>query len=162
METNEERRPIPGYEEYTVSKDGTIFSKSGIPMKKHENQKGYYRARVYKDGRKRWVYNHQAVAKAYIPNPEGLYCINHKDENKKNNSVDNLEWCTLAYNLGYGTKPMKTGLANQRTKGHKVIHIVDGKEIYYPSINSASIDTNIGRRIITRQCETYGEWRYVK
>ena len=41
------------------------------------------------------------MAKAFIPNPDNLPCVNHKDENPSNNCVDNLEWCTYGYNLAY-------------------------------------------------------------
>ena len=153
-------RPIPFYDGYSVSADGTVFSKSGEPMKNHLTKKGYYRVRIYKDGRKQWLHVHKAVALAFLPNVDNLYCINHKDEDKLNNSVDNLEWCTLGYNLGYGTKPYKTGLANQRTKGHKVIRQVGDRDIHYPSVNAASIATGICRSIITKQCKSGGEWRY--
>lgn len=153
-------KPIPGYDGYTVSSDGIVYSKSGKPLSKHDTRKGYYRVKIYQNGRRHWLFVHKAVALAFIPNPDGLYCINHKDEDKKNNAVDNLEWCTLAYNLGYGTKPYKTGLANQRTKGHKVVRIIEGREVRYPSINAASIATGVCRSKITRQCKTNGEWRY--
>ena len=153
-------KPVPGYDGYSVLPDGTILSKDRRPMKNHEDHKGYYRVRVYKDGRKQWLHNHRAVAFAFIPNPGNLPCVNHKDEDKQNNCVDNLEWCTLEYNLGYGTKPYKTAVANQRTKGHEVIHLVHGREIKYPSVNAASIATNTSRRVITRQCRSSGEWRY--
>lgn len=155
-----DRWAIPGYEGYTVSRDGTIYSKDGTPMRNHETKKGYYRVRVYKDGRKQWLMNHRAVAITFIPNPDNLYCVNHKDEDKKNNHVENLEWCTLEYNLGYGTKPYRTGVANQKTKGHKVIRLLNGREVLYPSVNAASIATNVARSTITRMCKSSGEWRY--
>lgn len=46
---------------------------------------------------------HILVARAFIPNPDNLPEVNHKDENKSNNQVDNLEWCTRSYNMSYGT-----------------------------------------------------------
>ena len=49
------------------------------------------------------IYIHRLVAEAFIPNPSNLPVVNHKDENPKNNAVDNLEWCTTKYNLNYGT-----------------------------------------------------------
>lgn len=153
-------RPVPGYEEYSVSPDGVVYSKSHRPLSMHTSNKGYYRVRVYANKGKHWLYVHQAVAKAFLPNPGNLPCINHKDEIKTNNHVENLEWCTHAYNLKYGSKPSKIAAANQKYKGHKVIRTSNKTETFYPSINAASHITGICRSTITRQCRTAGEWRY--
>lgn len=50
---------------------------------------------------------HRIVAMAFIPNPNNLPQVNHKDENKKNNRLENLEWCTPRYNMEYGTRMNK-------------------------------------------------------
>lgn len=56
-----------------------------------------------KDGKMKHYKVHRLVAMAFIPNPNNLPIINHKDENPSNNNVNNLEWCTVAYNNAYGT-----------------------------------------------------------
>lgn len=64
----------------------------------------YYKVNIsYPDG-KRLVNVHRLVAEAFLPNPDKLPCINHKDEDKLNNCVDNLEWCSYIHNNNYGTR----------------------------------------------------------
>ena len=62
---------------------------------------------LYKNKSCKSYYIHRLVAEAFIPNPKNLPFINHKDENKQNNCVDNLEWCTQKYNINYGTSLKK-------------------------------------------------------
>lgn len=72
-----------------------------IPAQK---QNGYLQIAFRNGNKPRKHFNvHRLVAKAFIENPLNLPCINHKDENKTNNRVDNLEWCTAKYNNHYGT-----------------------------------------------------------
>jgi hypothetical protein len=62
---------------------------------------------------------HRLVAQAFIPNPDNLPCVNHKDENPKNNHVDNLEWCTNQYNVKYSAKPLSYEHKQKISLAHK-------------------------------------------
>lgn len=96
-------KPIPNYENYLVDENGNIFSKNiNRLLKQYENEKGYMYVRLSKnDIQKKW-FIHRCVACTFISNPNNLPQVNHKDENKKNNNVNNLEWCTNTYNQNYG------------------------------------------------------------
>ena len=69
----------------------------------HMHDKGYKIVSLTKDGKTKNVFVHRLVAEAFIDNPYNLPMVNHKDEDKTNNFVENLEWCTNKYNLSYGT-----------------------------------------------------------
>ena len=110
----EEWKSIPGYEGlYEVSSYGRIksleryrFNNGGIQLLKERimkplNYNGYKKVVLLKNGSKKIEYIHRLVAKLFIPNPDNLPCVNHKDEDKSNNRVDNLEWCTVKYNSNY-------------------------------------------------------------
>ena len=88
---------------YEVSNLGQVRSKiTGAIAKCGFNHKGYLRAYLYLNGRVKKEFIHRLVALTFIPNPNGYPYVNHKDECKTNNRVDNLEWCTAEYNNNYG------------------------------------------------------------
>lgn len=91
---------------YLVNDDGDIFDNNRQALVPQSSTRdGYKTCSIqYVDGHKNKRV-HRLVAEAFICNPDNLPQINHKDENKANNSVDNLEWCTQAYNNNYGTRP---------------------------------------------------------
>lgn len=64
---------------------------------------GYRRVTLYKDLNVKYMHVHRLVAEAFLPNPKNYPCVNHKDETRINNHVDNLEWCSYSYNNTYGT-----------------------------------------------------------
>lgn len=111
-------KDIPGYEgRYQVSNmgqvksldraiphsDGSIHFRTSQVIKQYKNRLGYMNVGLPRDNTKtKQFLVHRLVALAFIPNPNNLPCVNHKDENKANNSVENLEWCTKDYNNKYG------------------------------------------------------------
>lgn len=78
---------------------------------------GYLSIMLYKKGKPKNYKIHRLVAQAFIPNPDNLPEVNHKDEDKTNNCVDNLEWCTHKYNSNYGTRPKRIGEFHAKRKG---------------------------------------------
>lgn len=100
--------PIKGYEGfYGVSDQGRVrslkFGKERI-LKPARDDCGYLVVNLYKNRERKMYYVHRLVSQAFIPNTNNLPEVNHKDENKENNSVQNLEWCTDKYNTNYGTR----------------------------------------------------------
>lgn len=79
-------------------------------------KKGYYTIGLRKKGIRKWYLVHRLVAKTFIPNPDNLPQINHKDENKLNNNINNLEWCSAKYNNSYGTRLARVSQSNKLRK----------------------------------------------
>lgn len=94
-------KDIEGYEDlYEVSDEGRIRNKNtGRILKPNKTHKGYLQVKLCKDGGKVGYSIHRLVAKAFIPNPDNYPQVNHIDEDKTNNNVNNLEWCTNQYNV---------------------------------------------------------------
>lgn len=100
---------------YFVTKDGYVYSlyrNKGEPKKLAflVSKGGYIRVRIYIDGIIKRLLIHRAVANAFISNPCSYPQVNHINEIKTDNRVENLEWCTAKYNANYGTK-------NERASG---------------------------------------------
>ena len=118
----EEWRPIVGYEglyevssygrvrsldKYVKSKSKSYRLHKGKVLISEKNTRGYLSVVLSYNGKHKAITVHRLVAQAFIPNPNNLPEINHKDEDKTNNNVENLEWCDHKYNVNYGTRNIR-------------------------------------------------------
>lgn len=128
---------------YSVSNFGRIksnYANKEKILKPYKNHRGYLMVDLRHPNTRKTMQVHRLVAIAFIPNPNNLPEVNHKDEDKTNNHVDNLEWCTTEYNCNYGTRNVRKGL-NCR----KPICSVDenGNVVHYASRIEASNTTGV-------------------
>jgi hypothetical protein len=108
-------REIKGYEDrYLISDTGLVFSKiSNRLLAPKIDRYGYKTVTLCRDGKSKHFTIHRLVAVAFIPNTHGLPTVNHKDENKLNNHVDNLEWMSVKENDNHGTRNVRMANAKK-------------------------------------------------
>lgn len=155
-------KDIKGYEGlYAVTEDGKIFScRRNKFLTTVDRGDGYIVVGLFKDGKQKTYSVHRLVAEAYIPNPNNYPDVNHIDEIKHHNWVDNLEWCTRKYNMNHGTLQER-----QTPKTYKPVYCVELDKVY-PSMKHAFEET--GARNIHLACRgklaTSGgyHWRYAQ
>lgn len=99
----EDLREIPGFRGYYISQDGKVYSLHKFnnlhEMTLKEDKDGYLEVGLYKNRKRYFRRVHRLVLEAWSTNPNRYTQVNHKDGNVKNNNIDNLEWCTLKYNI---------------------------------------------------------------
>lgn len=159
-------KDIAGYEGlYQVSNLGNVKSlKRLVPIKSSKKKlfpveekilkpvkARYCIVRLSKNGKHQNYSVHRLAASAFIPNPLNLPIINHKDENKQNNNVENLEWCDVKYNSNYGTAKQKL---SQKASIPVSQYSLSGTYIQtYESAKLAEEATGISRANICNCCK---------
>lgn len=157
MEVSECWRPISYTPNYIVSNKGriknTVTNKVLTPFL---NQKGYLKVKLYFNSTSKTFFIHRLVATAFILNPNNLPQVNHKDENKSNNCVENLEWCSNYYNAYYGTHFLRMAETNKSSsKRNRFIiqYDLEGTELArFPNANNAARSIGKSNGTLIRSC----------
>ena len=141
------------------NKRKSFYSRKGKVLKPIATG-GYHCVILRKSGEYTHKRVHRLVADAFIPNPKELEYVNHKDENKRNNSLENLEWCTPKYNIYYGkNSKVRPVIATNKFTGEKTI---------YPSMMEAARVGGFNQSSISAACKgkikTHGKhyWDYLE
>lgn len=156
---------IKSLQRYVVSKSGSKQLIKEKIRKTTTTTAGYEYIVLSKNGNHKTVLVHRLVAETFLDNPNNLECVNHKDENKHNNCVDNLEWCDYTYNNTYKNIHLRRNLDNITRK--VIQYDLDMNEIKrWNSIKEAAnyfkaASSNIIKCCIGERNHTVGfKWRY--
>ncbi len=152
---NEEWRDIAGFEgAYQISNMGRVKSlrrqthKSVAILNPGQIKRGYLFVMLYANGIRQQMLVHRLVAQEFIPNPNNLPFVNHKDENSQNNCAENLEWCDYLYNANYGTRNARVS----KSISHPVSQFSKSGEFIktFPSMIEAARECGINHTNLVR------------
>ena len=159
-------KQIEDYPNYVVDENGNVFREKTMKKLRESYSNGYSYVTLSNKGHTKRCRVHRLVAKAFIPNPDDLPCINHKDENKTNNNINNLEWCTYYYNNFYGKVPPIIK-ATEARKTPIIQYTIDGEKVAeYESTHDAMrktgfFQTNISSCCVGKRKTAYGYvWKH--
>ena len=144
-------KEVIGFEGYYVGDDGVIYTtkKNGgykrelTKMKLREDKDGYLEVGMYKKKKRYFRRVHRVVAEAFIPNPDHLPQINHKDGNVKNNTVDNLEWCTCQDNMLHSFRVLNRKPSITNAKIIKLTNKQTGEALYFSTEKDCAFYLNM-------------------
>lgn len=135
---------ITDYNDYQVSNLARIKSKFGKPMSLNPDSKGYLKVNLWKNSKRKTLRVHRLMAIEFISNPNNLPFINHKDGNKLNNDLSNLEWCTQSHNAKHSFNE----LGNNNFKNYCSFGLdnIKSKKVYQYTKNGILIKAHNGVR----------------
>ena len=126
-------KPIAHFEQrYLIAEDGTVINlANNTPLAWIKNQNGYFKVGLaLGDGTLKQVSVHSLVAQHYIPNPYGYNQVNHKDGNKANNHMDNLEWCSAQQNIHHAfVTNLRPGYMSANDKEMYLGRVINGEQV---------------------------------
>lgn len=165
-------KPIPGFEKYLADESGKVInSETGRVLKHSLSDKGYYHVSLWDGEKPHFLTVHRIVATLFIPNPNNYPIINHIDGNTKNNSVDNLEWCTQLHNVTHAALTLRTMHqyedANKKRQKPVFGILPDGSQTeVFESVGAASRAYNLNRVNIFKAIKNHYKcggitWHYV-
>lgn len=154
MESWKQIEKFPRYEVSTEGRVRNIQTKRILKPYSSRTQKGmgYLKVKLVTEPYKtKQIYVHRLVAQTFIPNPENLPQINHIDENKENNNVQNLEWCTHQYNTNYGNVQKRRVATFREHRGKEIVQYdSDGNELNrYETIAKAAVSIGGNRNTLS-------------
>lgn len=134
------------FDHIDVSDCGRVKNRrTGTVLKQRPGAHGYVIVDIKEGGKRITKFVHRLVAVTFLPNPLNLPQVNHKDDNKANNNVENLEWCTVSYNNTYHGRAKKIGEHHRlHHPSRKAVRNVDTGDVYF-SVNEAARQTGICR-----------------
>ena len=146
MNDSEVWKDVAGYEGvYKVSDKGNVRSvdrvdsrgrkRDGITLKPRYDKDGYFRVALYKNGKEKSKTIHRLVLEAFVPNLNNYPDVNHRDEDKTNNELSNLEWCTREQNVNHGTRNKK--ISQKLSKRVRAVNIETGEVLTFNSTHEA-------------------------
>lgn len=137
------KKQIKNYENYLIYSDGTIINtNTNMVLKGSIGENGYKYYRLSKNGKKKTFYEHRLVAETFLNNPDNLPVVNHKDGNKLNNNINNLEWVNYSENVKHFHKEIKKV---KNRKPQKYLNDLDGEK-WVNCLNSNNyLVSNFGR-----------------
>ena len=169
-------KDIKGYEGlYQVSNFGRVKSLNYMHtgkehiLKLGKDKDGYLIVKLHKGGKYKNFSIHRLVASTFIENPENLPCVNHRNEIKTDNRVENLEYCTTAYNNSFGTRNRRISekLTNGKLSKEVLQYSLDGTFIKeFPSTREVERQLGYDNGYISKNCSgkcksAYGYiWKY--
>ena len=144
--------------ERQIKNNGTLQTYNSHILKPSITKKGYFYVVLYKQSKSKHKYIHRLIDEHFIENPEELPCVNHKDANKLNNNITNLEWCTYKQNIQHA---YRNNLVDHSKQYKKVLDKTSG--IIYCSIEEAARRTGKFPENISWSCRCAkkSRWSFV-